>query len=458
MFEDFNKANTREWKEKIIQDLKGASYEDQLIWTSPEKIKVQPFYNSDNTSDIQSTVFQNADWDICEEFMVENEVTSNKAILNALNGGANSILLYLSEGVNLELLLKDVLLDCIQVHFVLAGNPVNILEQYLQLAKEKGCNHNSLNGTIHYDIFENLARTGNWFTNESADTEVLASLLEICPTNIRCICIDTPLFQNAGANMTQQLAISLSIANEYIQKFGTDTINKMAFFTAVGSNYFFEIAKIRALRSLWKFIGESYQIKESNIWIHAENSLRNKSIFDPYVNMLRTGSEVMSAVLGGADSFSNRSFDAAYKSSEDFGNRIARNQQSLLKGESYLDKVSDPAAGAYYIESLTEELADKAFELFKEIESKGGFLACLQSGFIQDLIAEAAREEQNAFDTNEKSVLGTNLYPNLEERMVDEVEFTSPFCIASKETVIQPILAKRLSEASDIERLNTEKK
>mgnify|MGYP000331624211 CR=1 FL=1 len=458
MFEDFNKTNAREWKEKIIQDLKGASYEDQLIWESPEKIKVQPFYNSEDSTVKPENVFTSADWDICEEFMVEDETTSNKAILTALIGGANSIVLYLNEGVNLDLLFKDVLLDCIQVHFVLEGNPENLIKAHLELASKKGIAHAKLKGSIHYDVYENLTRTGNWFKDEATDHTMIKTLLAICPENIHCICIDTPIFQNAGANMVEQLAISIGIANEYVQKFGVEILPKIAFFTAVGSNYFFEIAKLRALRSLWKFLANSYGIADAHVWIHAENSLRNKSIYDPYVNMLRTGSEVMSAVLGGVDSFSNKSFDAAFKMPDNFGTRIARNQQSLLKGESYIDKVSDPAAGTYYIENITEELAERAFELFKETEAKGGFLACLQSGEIQASIKRSAAEEQKAFDTNVKQILGTNLYPNKEETMLDEVQFTNPFCTVNKDTTIEPILAQRLSEKSDIERLNSEKK
>ncbi len=458
MFEDFKKTNTQEWKDKIIQDLKGASYEDQLIWESPEKIKVQPFYNSDNISENPSSIYHNADWDICEEFMVEDESASNKTILNALNGGVNSILLYLNEGINLDVLFKDVLLDCIQVHIVLEGNPVNFMEQYLSYTKERGFDSPNLFGTIHYDIIENLARTGIWFEDETKDFKIISSLLEVCPENIRCICIDTPVYQNAGANMIQQLAINIGVANEYIQKFGTTVLNKMAFFTSVGSNYFFEIAKLRALRNLIQFLASNYNSKSPTVWIHAENSLRNKSIYDPYVNMLRTGSETMSAVLGGVDSFTNRSFDAAFKSPEEFGNRIARNQQSLLKGESYLDKVSDPAAGSYYLESLTEDMATRAFELFKNIEEKGGIITCLKSGYLQAMIKESANEEQAAFDDNSKPMLGTNLYPNMDEKMLDEVTFTSPFCTVNKETTIEPIIAKRLSEQSDIDRLNTEKK
>ncbi len=456
MFEDFKKTNTQEWKEQIIKDLKGGSYDDQLIWTSPENIEVQPFYNSDNLKKDTSSIFNNADWDICEEFMVEDAKAANIEILKALNGGANSILLYLNEGTDLTVLLKNVLLDCIQVHIVLQGNPVLFMKDYLNYAEQINLDSSLLNGTIHYDFIENLARTGNWFESESEDYDMLRSLLAICPSNIRCLCIDSPVYQNAGANMIQQLGITLAITNEYIEKYGTETLDKMAFFTAVGSNYFFEIAKLRALRNLLSFIAKEHGSTEFDPWIHAENSVRNKSIYDPYVNMLRTGSEAMSAVLGGVDSFANRSFDYSFRTTDEFGNRIARNQQSLLKGESYIDKVADPAAGAYYIETLTEQMAEMAFELFKEIESNGGIVSCLKTGFIQERIEQSALVEQESFNSNEKSLLGTNLYPNMEEKMKEEIEFTSPFCKPDKETTIQPIIAKRLSEQSDLDRLNKE--
>lgn len=458
MFEDFKRKTSQEWKEKIIQDLKGKSYEDQLVWKSPEQIAVQPFYTGENLSEANSISYTNPDWDICEEFIVDDAQNSNKEILNALNGGANAILLYLNADVNLDILLKDVLLDCIQIHFVANGNPNELLKSYLVFAKKSGFDQQSLQGTIHFDVYENLIRTGNWTSSESADLMKLETLLKNCPPNIRCICIDTPIYQNAGANSIEQLAINLATVNEYVQKFGPEALEKMAFFTAVGSNYFFEIAKLRALRNLVSFLGKQYNKTLNDIWIHAENSLRNKSIFDPYVNMLRTGSEAMSGVLGGVNSFANKSFDAAYKLPDEFGNRIARNQQSLLKGESYLDKVADPAAGAYYIENLTEELSEKAFDLFKTIEAKGGLLACIQNGFIQELISKSAEKEQAAFNSSEKPLLGTNLYPNNLEKMSGEITFTNPFCTVAENTEVKAIVAKRLSEESDKERLANESK
>jgi methylmalonyl-CoA mutase len=223
----------------------------------------------------------------------------------------------------------------------------------------------------------------------------------------------------------------------------------------VSSNYFFEIAKLRALRQLWSSLASEYGIN-TNCRINTTPSKRNKTIYDYNVNLLRTTTECMSAILGGSDIVSNLAYDALYHEDNEFGSRISRNQLLILKHESYFDKVNNPADGSYYIESLTQQLVEKALELFKDIESNGGFLAQLKKGTIQRKIKESAAVDQADFDSGKLVLLGSNKHPNLDDKMKNDLEI-SPFLKREKrKTLIEPIIEKRLSEKLEMSRLNKE--
>ena len=237
------------------------------------------------------------------------------------------------------------------------------------------------------------------------------------------------MYQNADANHVQQLAITLAHAVEYLETFGADSADKMYFRFAVGSNYFFEIAKLRAFRFLWKLILEQYH-KESEAYIYATNSLRNKSKLDQYNNVIRTTIEANAMILGGADVINIESYDAIIETS-DFGLELAAKQQLLLQKESNLNQFTDPVAGSYYIESLTNQLAEKALELFKTIQNAGGFVKALENETIQDFIYSTARKEQKEFDANEINLIGVNKFRNEEEKIQN----------TKKDKVVKPIRA-----------------
>ncbi len=312
--------------------------------------------------------------------------------------------------------------------------------------------------TVFYniDLIGNLARTGNWFQNLKRDYEILDAILEKNPSE-NILSVDTGLYQNAGANSVQQLAYALAHANEYLNHIASEAKQSVTlnFKIATGPNYFFEIAKIRALRKLYAVLAKEYGVNET-CHILAIPSKRNKTLYDYNVNMLRSTTECMSAVLGGADAVCNFPYDALYHKSNEFGERIARNQLLVLKHESYFDTVSNPADGTYYIESLTDELAEKALQLFKEIEKGGGFLQQLKEGTIQKKIKESAEKEQQLFDSGTLKLLGTNYHPNKNDRMKHDLELF-PFVKHNPiKTLIVPIIEKRLAENTEQERLKTE--
>src|SRR5690606_13723579 len=227
---------------------------------------------------------------------------------------------------------------------------------------------------------------------------------------------------------------------------------EMQFIVATGSNYFFEIAKIRALRLLYATLAGEYGVNET-CHIISQPTKRDKTLYDYNVNLLRTTTQCMSAILGGVDAIYNIPYDAIYHKNNKFGDRIARNQLLVLKNESYLDKVSNAAEGAYYIENLTLELAEKALKIFKEIEAGGGFLVQLKEGIIQRKINESAQKEQEMFDKGELILVGTNKYQNPEDKMKHDLELFPFLKIKPRKTLIQPILERRLAEGLEKERL-----
>ncbi|MGB8703846.1 MAG: methylmalonyl-CoA mutase family protein, partial [Gillisia sp.] len=264
------------------------------------------------------------------------------------------------------------------------------------------------------------------------------------------------LYQNAGATIPQELAYSLAHVNEYLNHFGEQLKNQEILFrVAIGSNYFFEMAKIRALRLLYASLASEYDLPET-CKIIAVPTRRDKTLYDYNVNLLRTTTQSMSAILGGADEIYNLPYDAIYQKNNEFGDRIARNQLLILKNESYFNKVSNGAEGAYYIETLTSQLASKALDIFKEIERGGGFLKQLKEGIIQKKIQESAEKEQQLFDEGKIVLIGTNKYENPQDKMKDDLELYPFLKMNPRKTLLQPILEKRLAEKKEKLRLEKE--
>ncbi len=230
------------------------------------------------------------------------------------------------------------------------------------------------------------------------------------------------------------------------------------FSLAVGSNYFMEIAKLRAMRLLWARLVEQYQPESPaamKTFIHASTARWNKTIYDPYVNMLRTTTEGMSAALGNADSVSVTPFDVAFKESGVFSDRIARNQQLILKEESYLNKVADPGAGSYYIENLTHSMAHHAWALFQEVEARGGMIECVKTGFVQDQVMMIRRQKEADIAQRRIVLIGTNQYPNTQETMLNSVDVAVDGEIA--ESAYKRLTPFRIASEFEMVRLATEK-
>tara|TARA_R110002012_G_scaffold319389_2_gene539719 strand:- start:108540 stop:109937 length:1398 start_codon:yes stop_codon:yes gene_type:complete len=451
LFSEFPEVSSKEWKQKIQSDLKGADYNETLIWQSNEGIHVKPFYHQDTLENISNKVIPNTPWNICQTIFVQQIDVANGIAVDALKNGAESIKFIIPDDtISVEKLLKSIDLQKTIIFFELQF----LSEPFVEKITHLGINSKAI---IQTDIIGNLARNGNWFSNLEADHIAFTNIVKLTNT----VTIDATLYQNAGANMVQQLAYSLSHANEYFNHLNEllSASEKQSFRAvfqlAIGSNYFFEIAKIRALRILYKALAADYGFN-ADCHIFAIPTKRNKTIYDYNTNMLRTTTECMSAILGGANTIYNMPYDAIYHKNNEFGDRIARNQLLILKHESYFDQVKNPSEGSYYVETLTNQLAEKGLELFKDIEAHGGFLKQLKEGIIQRKIKESATKEQEQFDAGKITLLGTNKHPNKMDKMADELELYPFVKTQSRKTLIEPIIERRLAEKTEQDRLKTE--
>ena len=449
LFKDFDAVSAKAWKQKIQVDLKGADYNDTLVWESLEGIKVKPFYHQDDFDKPFSPIpGQPSHWNIGQFYFIDDESITNKLALDAISRGTEAIYFTAHKTFDFQTVLKDFSTSKTLIQLHLHFLDATFVKEITTYAEAKGIKLDA-----YIDPIGHLGSTGNWFSNQAGDLKITSEILNISPT---ALFIETSQYQNAGANMEQQLAYALSHANEYLNHFGKKIKHlSPTFKISVGSNYFFEIAKIRALRLGYAALAKAHGVDDM-CRIIATPSLRNKTLYDYNVNMLRTTTETMSAVLGGADTVINLPYDALYHKSNEFGERISRNQLLILKEESYFDVVSNAADGSYYIEALTQALAERSLRLLKDIESSGGLLSQLKEGTIQRKISESAAKEQLLFNDGTLVLVGTNKHPNQQDRMKDDLELYPFLKHNPRKTLIKPITEKRLAQAVEQKRLADE--
>jgi len=456
LFENFPSVSSKQWKQKIQFDLKGVDYNDTLLTSTNEGIRIKPFYHSDSFKQLDFNVSDSKKTDICQAFFVNDVKTTNFLAVKALEKGADSVKFIADKSFDVNLLLKG--LDDIDIYFQFSFLDEEFLLKLIDHHKKKRI-------FLNVDLIGNLSKTGNWFFNNKKDHQVLKSLLLRSVEKTSVLGIDLVNYKNAGANTVQEVAYAIAHANEYLNFLFKLNVNKelslseieniiknMFFSFAQGGNYFFEIAKLRAFQYLWKLLLNEYQIDSETI-IMVESSLRNKTLYDYNANLLRSTTESMSGILGGANVICNNAYDAVFHRKNEFGERIARNQLIILKEESHIIN-SEATSGSYYIEELTFEIAEKALEIFKEIERSGGFVKQLFEGTIQRKIKENAIKEQRQFDSGEIVLLGTNKYINKEDKMKNELELYPFVKKKNGQTEIQPIIATRLSEVMEKKRLD----
>jgi len=486
LFEQFQPVSMEEWKAKIIADLKGADYEKKLVWQTGEGFGVDPVYNSENLDGLSHLVSvpgsfpyirtgrtRSNEWDIRENISYRNDPReANRKILEALERGASSIGVIFTSGTRLEKddfyrLLQDVYIHCVSLHFF-GYHPHRELYGWLKsLAALQSVKADELAGSLGVRPLGELTERGILEGGVDTALDKLAETMNAVASEspgIRVIDIYAAIFQNAGSSLSQELGFALAMGNEYIARMEergiapVSSFRNIAFNFASGPNFFLELAKLRAARMLWAAVGKAWGLPEeqSVMYIHSTSANWNKTLYDPYVNMLRVTTETMSAVLGGADAISSASFDAPYGHPGDLGTRIARNTQIILKEEAFFDKVIDPAAGSYFIESITDAIAGKAWEYFKAVEERGGYLAALKEGFIQDEVEASLKRKKERISSRRDTLLGTNQFPDFKELILTKFNPLPPLDLPANPEV-RPLKRFRAAEEFEALRLKTER-
>jgi methylmalonyl-CoA mutase len=462
---------------RIHCDLKGDDFRKRLVWKTSEGFEVNPLYRMEDIDNlmyintipgefpyIKGARTDNNSWLVRQNILVSDYSSANKTALDILMKGVDSLGFIIAdpetinEG-NFRVLLNDIHIDAIELNFLSEGKAKEILDILITIAGERVHEPVNIRGAIEADPLGRVLQNGKLCVHVEAGFDYLASLTAAAAAlpSLRTIHLNASCFRNGGAGLVQELAFGLSMGNEYMSQLTDRGISvqnaasKIRFSFGVGSDYFLEIGKLRAARLLWSVIINGFDPSTSKtvkMDIHSETTRWNKTIYDPYVNMLRTQTEAMAAVLGGTDSLTVEPFDACFRKPDEFSERIARNQQLLLKEEAYFEKVADPAAGSYYIENITALIAENAWKLFLEIEEEGGFLASLKSGLIQKRISESAGNRKKDVSVRKTILLGTNKYPNNEESYSLTVDINRAFNNKSFESdlLVDPVRLFRGSE------------
>ena len=488
LFEQFPPVSTQQWMDKINADLKGADFNKKLVWKTRDGLSVMPFYREEDLDTlphsnllpgdfpfVRGTQTAGNSWLVRQDITVTDYAAANAKALDILMRGITSLGFIIADPDSLNeeaitQLLKGIHPESIEINFSIAGRAKELLAALQGYLEKSGTDLKQVHITVSADPLGRLAANGKLCVTVNEGLDYLADLVrESAKTpGIRCLEPSGILFSNAGAGPVAELAYTLSLGNEYLAALterGTSpetAAGAMRFTFGIGPDFFPETAKLRAARMLWAEIVKAWgpQGEEAGkMHIHSVTGRWNKTLFDPYVNMLRTQTEAMSAVLGGAESITVEPFDAVFRSADDFSERIARNQQLLLMEEAHLDKVADPGAGSYYIEALTAMTAREAWKLFLEIEDEGGFLEALRKGIIQTQISEAAATRKADMAKRKEVLLGTNQYPDFREKKSPEHDTEKLFneYIPSSDEEVKPIIPARGADEFEKLRLATER-
>ena len=426
--------------------MKGADFDKKLVWRTNEGFNVQPMYRAENivglkTTDslpgeypyVRGTKCDN-EWLIRQDIFVENPQEANRKALDLLNKGITSLGFQIGRDQitpeSLASLLNGIDAEKVELNFISCiKNASKIGEELSSYFKKQGIDLQKVKGSICFDPFKRILKHGRDFPKYADMAEQVINSVSELP-GYRVLMADAFMLNNAGSYITQELGFALAWGNEWLSVL-TDkglTVDKVAnrikFNFGISSNYFMEMAKFRAARMLWAKIVSAYKPNcdcASKIEMHAQTSQFNMTIYDAHVNLLRSQTETMSAALAGVNSITVTPFDITYKQPDEFSERIARNQQLLLKEESHFNKIVDPAGGSYYIETLTASIAEEAWKLFLEVEDAGGFYAALRSGFVQNTVNAAAESRRTAIARRKEILLGTNQYPNIHETALDKI-------------------------------------
>lgn len=451
LFDQFPPVTTAEWREKVEADLKGVPFDKKLVWRTNEGFNVQPMYRAEDIENLDTTnsvpgeypfvrgTRTDNDWLARQEINAADAAAANAKAVEVLGKGITSLGFKLKECDvdTLATLLKDIDIAKAEINFTTCPRHAQELcDNLVKYVKAQGV-ADTFRGSIDFNPFKKALKHGKAFPGDIAGmaASMIATAADV--KGLRLLGVDSVMLSDAGAYIYQELGYALAWGTEWLTLLtdkglsADEVASRVKFNMGISSNYFMEIAKFRAARMLWAQIVGQYKPASTDackMTVHATTSKYNQTIYDAHVNLLRSQTECMSAALAGVDSITVTPFDAPYRTPDDFSERIARNQQFLLKEESHLDKVVDPAGGSYYVETLTVAIAKEAWKLFLEVEEKGGFLAAVNEGEVQRAVRETSEKRHTDVARRKEILLGTNQYPNINEMAAAKIETTGCSC------------------------------
>lgn len=441
LFSEFQAPTTEEWLAKIEVDLKGADFQKKMVWRTAEGFNVQPFYRREDLKDLKAVDSlpgefpfvrgnkkDNNIWFVRQNILEEDAQKANEKALDILNKGVDSLGFTIpSDKLSKDYvatLLKGILPQYVELNFTTCQrHSVELAKILVEYFKENNYPLAELKGSINFDPISKILAKGKDTSAIIAEAKTLIEALKELP-QYKCVNVNSVLLNNSGAYIYQELGYALAWGAEYMTQLteagvsADEAASRIKFNMGVSDNYFMEIAKFRAARLLWSQIVKQYEPKDdSSCMMHvlAVTSEYNQTIFDSYVNMLRSQTEAMSAALANVESIIVTPFDTPYEVPTEFAERIARNQQLLLKEEAHFDKLVDVAGGSYTIEHLTDAIAQEGWKLFLATENAGGFLSEALSGNIQTAVNESNKKRHADAAKRKEFMLGTNQFPNFTE-------------------------------------------
>ncbi len=493
LFAEFPESTPADWRQAAEESLDGAPFEKKLITRTPEGIDLQPIYNREDTARLAEAWpglppygrgdaplgRRTSGWHICQEPNTADLSAFNAALLKDLKCGQNAVSLPLfgsglagDAGLSLESAedvdraLRGVDVSAVPL-FVHAGVwALPTANRIIQWLDRQGRAAADLHGGILADPIGELLHTGSLPVTFEFACDDMARLQRLARREdlaVRTVGVNAAVWAEAGASAVQELAFGLAAGVEYLRAFNQRGVSAdeaapgFLFTYALGSNLFMEISKLRAARLLWSRAVQAAGggLEAQRLVCHGRTTRWNKTVLDPHVNLLRATTEAFAGIVGGCDGLTVGAFDECVRPADDFSRRLARNIQIILDEECQLGRVVDPAGGSYYVETLTAQLAAKAWSLFQDIERKGGLVTALRAGHPQALVAKTAAERLAATESRRDGIIGTNLHPNLREKL-PAVSFTPRPAVTAGEVTITPLVARRRAEPFEALRRRTE--
>lgn len=467
---EFPIPSTEQWIEEIKRSVKDPKELEKLIWNTDNGFDLNAFYRKEDTSKITPSSLASAknDWEIRQVIYTDKIIAANQSALSALENGADSLYFKAtSVGTEKEIdaLLKNIRLDWINTHFDFEESNVAWLYLYLDYLETNNFDPAIIKGSINYDPMSEILLGGNFIYEEKEAEKIFASVLQTVNTqlpNLKIVNVNACNVRESGGNAIQELAVALAMTVEYLDwaeknKIDPNTIwQHLQFHLSISNEYFLEIGKFRAFKILFQNLAKAYGRENEQLSLHAINLRRNKTIYDPHNNLIRGTSDAMSAAIGGATSITILPFDETYKLSDEFSYRLSRNIQLILKEEAMMHQVSDPSAGSYYIEQITQKMVDGAWKLFLEMEKQGGYIASLKNKFIQQKVQLIAEKQNSDLMGGKLTLVGTNKYPNKTETKTGEYTKVEHTDLSAENKIAIPLKPIRLAEKIEFERMKQE--